>query len=263
MMRRTLWLSMATLWITGCEGQATKFVGDAGSDTGTDTRVDTSVDTAEDPAPDVPADVPVDSPVDVPGEDTGPSEHGECTSSADCGGLPCIRVPDEPGGHWLCQTPPRDEATECVSPFPEYDECCDSSECTAGMNGGCFYTDDFSVSCGGPEPLPHNVCLYDECMTDGDCLASDAGLFCMPANLFGWPRNRCAWGTCKVDSDCTAVEGGYCAPLPDYCCPSHIQGFFCIYPGHCATSADCEDYDSCMGDWDTGGTRCEMYACPL
>jgi hypothetical protein len=198
--------------------------------------------------------------VDTTPDGPGPGEEGECETSADCDGLPCIRVPDEPGGYWICQTPPHEEATECTSPYPGMDQCCESSECTDGLNGACFFTGTFTPFCGVPEPLPHNMCVYDECNSDFDCIEMDRGNVCMPADLYGWPRRRCGWGTCAVASDC---PGGYCAPLSDYCCPSHIQGFFCIYPGSCATDADCEGWDSCVGDWETGGTRCDTVACPL
>ncbi len=251
-------LSCLSIAAAGCGSTAVEFTGDVS----TDGHADGTSDMPTDGPADTAVDVPVDVPVDVGTDDGIVVEHGECTSSADCDGLPCIRVPDEPGGYWLCQSPPRDEATECNSPYPEYDQCCTSADCTEGRHGGCFFTADFSIYCGGPEPLPANVCLYDECMSDAECAASDTGRFCLPADLFGWPRRRCAWGTCKLDTDCTREPGGYCAPLPDYCCPGHIQGFFCIYPGACATQDDCDGWEACMGDWSTGGTICDFYACP-
>ena len=257
--------------LASCGYSSDTFVGDAGdsgsdtaADTGADTPGDTPLDTAWDTPGDTAVDTVADTAIDPPVDDVPPVEHGECNSPADCGGLPCVRVPDEPGGYWICTTRPLDEATSCTSPYPEYDECCTSAECTGGRNGACFYTSTFTPYCGGPMPLDHNMCVYDECMSDSECDSPSPGAsaLCMPANTYGWPRSRCAWGTCKTASDCTAAPGGYCAPLEDYCCPSHIQGFFCIYPGNCDSNGDCTDYDACIGDWVTGGTRCDMYACP-
>jgi hypothetical protein len=257
MTRSTHW-TLAAVLLAGCSGSVSEFVGDGADDPARDTAADTAWD--------VPADVVEDTPGDGPGDvadEDGPPEHGECRTSADCDGRPCIRVPDRPGGHWLCKSAPHDEATECISPYPEMDECCTSAECTDGMRGGCFYTDDITVYCGGPEPIDHNVCIYDECMTAGDCVAEGRGTICLPADLFGWPRRRCVSGTCRVDADCTAAAGGDCAPITDYCCRNHLQGFFCVYPGACSAHEDCPGGEACVGDFETGGTYCDFYACPL
>jgi hypothetical protein len=159
----------------------------------------------------------------------------------------------------MCEDPVWDEATECSSPSTGVDECCTTDDCGEGET--CFYVTNPWGYCGGPAPMPYNRCLSDECASASDCSGIDNAV-CLPRNVLDWPRTRCASGTCRVAPDCTAETGGYCAPVMDYCCPSNIQGFFCIYPGACASHEDCGT-GGCMGDWDTGGTRCESFIpCP-
>jgi hypothetical protein len=216
-------------------------------------------DAAADPAPEADA---VDEAVDDAVEECGAGERGDCASSADCGGRPCVQVPAERCGYWLCEVPGRREATECTSTDPYVDECCDSFECISGMNGGCFYSDWGWGFCGGGL-MPHNRCVYDECDVDSDCTASSPAV-CVPRDVQDWPRRRCAYGACRTSLDCTREEGGFCAPLFDYCCDWRITGFFCIYPGACQRHEDCPDpLWGCVGDVTTGGTRCERIECPL
>jgi len=255
-------LATGAVLLLGCggtvdtEGDATDdSTTDPGADTG-DVSWDPMVDT-EDPGPD-----PVDVPTDTGGEDEpGPDEHGECSSSADCGGRTCVRVPDEPGGYWMCTDPPRDEVTDCTD--PPIDWCCSSDECTDGEEGGCYHAAGGWGFCGGPVFMG-NICIYDGCDTDADC--TDSGLgpgICVPADVHDWPRDRCAWGSCHTAADCTEEPGGYCAPVSDYCCPWRIAGFYCIYPGNCLDHPDCSGGEACVLDTESGGTRCEMVVCPL
>jgi hypothetical protein len=245
--------------------------GDAGADVAADPAEEATGDGPDaepDPLPDagpdaedVPEDVQDDA-ADVLYDVGDVLERGECTSSADCGGRPCVRVPNVPGGYWLCKVPERRETTECSSTDPWVDQCCDSFECIDGMNGGCFFSDWGWGFCGGGL-MPHNVCVYDECSRTSDCTAHSPAV-CVPRDVQDWPRRRCAYGTCRTSRDCTAEPGGFCAPLFDFCCDWRITGFFCIYPGECQYHTDCSsDLEGCVGDPSTGGTRCEVIHCPL
>ncbi|MBI5491043.1 MAG: hypothetical protein HY905_27175 [Deltaproteobacteria bacterium] len=204
------------------------------------------------PADDVASTDDGSPPDDAAADDAGPTESGECRTSADCGGRDCVRVPDEPGGYWVCRAEPPPEATGCLG---EWDQCCNSSECTERPDGGCY----LGTVCAGPY-IEQNVCRYDECTTAADCNASTYGV-CLPRDVRGAARNECLYGTCRVAADCSAAPGGFCAPLDDPCCPGPT-GFHCIYPGRCRSDADCTDGMSCVPD-PAGGTRCDFAACPL
>jgi hypothetical protein len=247
MTRRHVSLIVPCILVCACSSSVDRWT-DAGPDIATDMPGDHGGDVPLE-APDT-ADIPHDSPAD----DGGSGEHGECSSSADCDGRPCVRVPDEPGGYWMCEDPRWEEATECSSPYPDIDECCTTDDCTGGGDVGCFYVISPWGICGGPPPMPHNMCLSDECATASDCSGYENPV-CLPRHVLDWPRTRCASGTCRVASDCTAETGGFCAPVHDHCCPSGIQGFFCIYPGACLTHEDCDE-SVCLGDWETGATTC-------
>ena len=264
------WTILLALLLGGCSGR-----GKVGGDSATQVDPDT-VDVLEDSVLDTPlepedtvGDPDVEPPVDVedgsgdvPVEEIDVEEHGECTSSLDCGGRPCVRVPDEPGGYWLCKVEERREATDCSSTDPWVDQCCDSFECISGANGGCFYSDWGWGFCGGGI-MPHNTCVYDECDRHADCTGGPNPI-CVPRDVQDWPRRRCAYGTCRTSLDCTREDGGFCAPLFDFCCDWRIAGFFCIYPGECQYHTDCSDpLAGCVGDPSTGGTRCEVVHCPL
>jgi hypothetical protein len=210
---------------------------------GDDAAADTVLDAGDDAAADTATD--------------GGGGPGECAGDGDCPSGRCVRVPDEPGGYWLCEDTGWEEATECSSPYPGADECCDASDCDPG--GTCYHVEAPWGSCGGAMPMPHNMCVFDECASEADCPDPDAAI-CLPRWVLGWPRSRCVTGTCRTALACGA---GYCAPLADPCCSWNIQGFFCIQPGACASSEGCAPGASCMGDWDTGGTRCDAFVpCP-
>ena len=196
-----------------------------------------------------------DGPADAPEEELPVTEHGECTSSEDCDGRPCVRVPDEPGGFWTCVDPESEEATECGA--PEVDECCTSDDCTEGEDGGCFYHED--ISCGGPVYMSHNMCFYTECREDDDC---DEDMLCMPKGVYGFLRNTCAYATCRTQLDCSERPEGYCRPLLNPCCPV-IAGYYCVDPEVCETDDDCSDGASCVVNPITGWAVCEIIYCPL
>ncbi|MBW2261513.1 MAG: hypothetical protein JRG91_06015 [Deltaproteobacteria bacterium] len=272
-MRRTLSILPIALLLASC-GSRSRTVGDAGADVQAEPAADAAVDVAPDAADavhdgldaaadagDEPVGDAVDNSDDVP-EESDVLEHGECTSRSDCGGRACVRVPDEPGGYWLCEVPSRREATDCSSSDPWVDQCCHSYECIGGDNGGCFFSDWGWGFCGGAI-MPHNVCVYDECTSATDCTAASPSV-CLPRNIQDWPRRRCAYGTCLTSFDCTREPGGFCAPLFDYCCGWRVRGFFCIYPGACQHHSDCPgDLDGCIGDPSSGGTVCDTIACPM
>jgi hypothetical protein len=270
-----LWTALACAALSASCGGSSNTEGDAG-DAGGEPADDAGVDPRPDggdPAPDVaiePGDPPsdtahVDGGEDPPGDDAGEIdalERGECTSSVECGGRPCVRVPDEPGGYWLCLVPERDEAVECTSTDPWVDQCCSSFECISGVNGGCFYSDWGWGFCGGAI-MPHNTCVYDACSDASDC-TSGPNAICVPRDVQDWPRRRCAYGTCRTSLDCVREPGGFCAPIFDYCCSWRISGFYCIYPGSCQYHGDCPgELNGCLGDLSTGGTRCDIIACPM
>ena len=252
-------------------GSRSETVGDAGTDAPADPGVDAEIDMSADGVhddPDAVADAGEEPAGDaVDGADVEPEEidvleHGTCTSSSDCGGRACVRVPDEPGGYWLCEVPGRREATDCSSADPWVDQCCHSFECISGDNGGCFYSDWGWGFCGGAI-MPHNVCVYDECTRASDCTSASPSV-CLPRNIQDWPRRRCAYGTCRTSFDCTREPGGFCAPLFNFCCDWRVTGFFCIYPGACQHHSDCPgELNGCIGDPPSGGTVCDTIACPL
>ncbi|MFH1434547.1 MAG: hypothetical protein ABIJ56_02405 [Pseudomonadota bacterium] len=232
--------------------------GDAPVDTPADIPPDASRDDipAEDVALDdtIVEDLAPDGPADAPEEELPIIEHGECTSREDCGGRPCVRVPDEPGGYWTCVDPETEEATECDA--PEIDDCCTSEDCTDGEDGGCFYHED--ISCGGPVYMPHNMCFYTECHEDGDC---DEDMLCLPKGVYSLLRNSCAYATCKTQLDCVERPGGYCKPLMNPCCPI-IAGYFCVDPEVCESDDDCDGGASCVVDRTSGWAVCEHVMCP-
>lgn len=248
------------VWVSGCGDN----VSSAGDGTDTPDVIDDRVDTT-DAEPDTPVDTPQEDIAvdDVAVEDTAQDEtpveeHGECTSSADCDGRECIRVPDEPGGYRVCADPPGEEASECTN--PDIDECCTSEDCVDGEDGGCFYSED--RHCWGPVMMPHNQCFYTQCDDDGDC-EGEGEMMCIEAGVFNLLRNTCAYASCKTAADCSERPGGYCKPFMDYCCPIQISGFYCVDPAVCETDDDCDGYRACVPNYDTGWGRCEMVACPM
>ena len=266
-MKTRTWMLLATVLTVmgGCYDSGNGDEDAADQQDAADDRVDLDVppDTPIDvPADDMPADDTAsddtaadDPPTDEPTEDAPPVEHGDCRTSADCGGRACLRVPNEPGGYWVCADPTGEEATSC--PEPEWDECCTSDECTDGADGGCFFSED--RSCGGPYMMPHNMCFYTQCEDDSAC---DFGLMCIEQGVFNLFRNTCAPATCRTEADCADRPGGYCRPFMNPCCPANIQGYYCVDPAVCEDDEDCGGYESCQPNYETGWGTCQMVACP-
>jgi len=185
----------------------------------------------------------------------GTAEHGECTTSADCEGRACLRVPDAPGGFWMCEDPPPPEVTECVAYVTE--DCCNSSVCTAQPDGICYR----APGCCGFLCVVGASCLYDECDTDADCTAAPHGI-CIPRSVRHSPRRTCSYGACRTAADCTAAPGGYCAPIDDGCCDGYLARFVCDYPGGCRSDDDCGPRLECRTGGD-GTAHCSTGGCPM
>lgn len=182
----------------------------------------------------------------------------ECLSDADCDGGACRRVPDEPGGFWSCNDPPRGPVTG-PSTSPEMDRCTGAADCDAGCD--CYLVLELYPGF----LVPHNECLCTECTTDADC-PDPAGSLCLPAGTWEVPRNRCIPVGCRVDDDCTDRAGGNCVGVRDPCSaldPPPFSGKFCRYPGDCVADDDCAS-GRCVADWGnpSGGFHCDMPVCP-
>jgi hypothetical protein len=195
----------------------------------------------------------------------GGSPGGTCTTDGDCPGGACIALAG--GSGWrTCQLPVTGEATSCSGdPGPTPDDCCASSDCTGGSNGGCFGGPLFY--CGGAFPGNANVCVYDECQADADCVAQSSGLrgLCVPGGTFGEKRAHCTYGDCRVDADCQSRSGGQCRPFVDPC-SGRLEGFSCTYADSaCRSDQDCTDISGglpyCQPGTD-GNTQCTDFTPP-
>jgi len=165
------------------------------------------------------------------GVDGGRTKNsGDCESTADCGGDPCVDISS--GGYRACvaKVP---EATACSSPPGG---CCKSADCAASAQGGKCILGPPLPMCGGPLQIPSNVCAVDQCKSASDCSGPNA--ICVPAGVFGRKVASCMTGGCRRDSDCTQGKGGACLPIAGGCCPGPI-GLFCVYEGGCVNQGDC------------------------
>lgn len=159
---------------------------------------------------------------------------GDCQSSADCSGNPCVEA--TPGGYKICQTAPP-EATGCTNDAgPITDGCCTSADC---QGGGLCFDQSKLPACGGPFPASYNACIGDACQGDADCADSEGiPRVCAPRGAWGNPVRACVNAYCKTDADCAAAEGGRCAPVLWACCATPL-GLACVYPGGCTRDSDC------------------------
>ena len=180
----------------------------------------------------------------------GATASGDCETSADCGGDPCVEL--TPGGYRVCQID-YPEASSCLD--PSIDECCTTADCAFGS---CYAT-PIVPFCGGAEQQPFNVCVADQCADDAAC---GAGSICAPAGTLARKVRACAPASCKVNADCTAEPSGVCAPVVDPCC-GYPAGLHCVYPGGCRSNTDCPGGYCELGQ--DGATRCMTGApiCPL
>jgi hypothetical protein len=161
-------------------------------------------------------------------------------------------------------------------PFP----CCpNDAACaqTGKTNARCLPNVDVEVNfCGGAVPFG-NVCRYDECGVDSDCVSQKpAGATvatCLPPGALedDFNSNRdsrynatCAYGVCRTDADCTLHPGGQCtyglAATGGKC--SLVDVLFCAYPsdpcqGNGFTQTACEGGPGwCVPNADGQGREC-------
>ena len=198
-----------------------------------------------------------------------------CTSSANCPGGACWLHLD---GHKACVQPvatPQLDTCFDGGPFP----CCsnDAACKQAGKtNARCLPDIDVAVDfCGGAVPFS-NVCRYDECSVDSDCVAQKpAGATvatCLPAGALvdAFNSNRdsrynatCAYGVCRTDADCTLHPGGQCtfglAATGGKC--SLVDVLFCAYPsdpcqGNGFSQTACGGAGYCVPNANNQGRQC-------
>ena len=184
---------------------------------------------------------------------------GDCKTDADCPGGTC--GPITPGGWLVCHIVPP-QATSCSMPPSPANQCCSSADCKTGQ---CWSTQTLPY-CGGPAEQIYNECMTDQCTSDAECApgANMPPQLCAPAGTFGEPVRFCFPAYCHTDSDCTAQPSGVCRPVTGPCCSTPL-GLGCVYPGGCATSADCGQGDSCQLDPQTGTGTCTSgpVGCPV
>lgn len=167
-------------------------------------------------------------------DDAGPADlgvRGTCSGPAECGGEPCLVVPDSATGWHTCAVDNVPEAVACQGKF---DTCCQSEDCADGPGGKCLSGIPFY--CSGPPPPMANLCTYDECGPQQPCAANQ---LCLPARAFGEPARRCVEAECRDDQGCTSRAGGRCLPFFQPC-RGRLDGFYCVYPDSpCDEDGDC------------------------
>ena len=83
----------------------------------------------------------------------------------------------------------------------------------------------------------HNVCSFDECLTDTDCPTGEACGCADEQSGNGENFNRCFPANCRTDADCGS--GYTCSPSRSGSC-GYLQGYQCHTAGDtCTTDADC------------------------
>lgn len=134
---------------------------------------------------------------------------------------------------------------------PEFADCVNHDECTAGANGRCVGNSHDGW-----------YCTYDECFNDSECPGSicgcDAG--------FRSDHNICfREGNCIIDADCG--DSGYCSPSFGDCGNySGVVGYFCHTSGdECLNDSDCGTdepwgaycaYNKVAGKWVCSDAQC-------
>jgi hypothetical protein len=168
----------------------------------------------------------IGGPSGIGGSPTGTGGSPECTLGMPCAGDGrCVEL--APGAYRVCALPVP-EATQCN--HPGADGCCSSANCATGK---CVVGPLPSSLCSGSSPT--NSCVTDQCGLNNDC---GAGTVCVPAGALGRLAATCLAADCVTDADCTIEPGGHCVPWtgPCSCYPDRLS---CVYPGGCASSADC------------------------
>jgi hypothetical protein len=167
----------------------------------------------------------------------GPTGAGGAMSTGTGGSPPCsLGVPCDGNGRCIELVP--DGYRVCAAPVPEathcghagLDQCCSTDKCATGK---CLVGPLPSSLCSGGTPT--NSCVADQCTSQDEC---GTGAVCVPAGALGRLAASCLPADCFTDSDCTLEPGGHCVPWtgPCSCYPGSLN---CVYPGGCASSADC------------------------
>lgn len=176
--------------------------------------------------------------------------QGECFLASDCMGGDCYEL--TPGGYRVCSQPT--PAGACDDPMS--DQCCADADCMAGK---CVEA-PLGPQCGGPTPLPHNICTTDQCQSDADC---EFGVCLKGGILPGRPVNTCLQAFCLSHGDCNEEPDGVCAAFTGSCC-SGVTAVACVYPSDgCRSDGDCAPDFHC--ELQANRARCVAgaTACPL
>jgi hypothetical protein len=187
----------------------------------------------------------------------GSGSTGDCTRDSDCSRGRCVEL--TVGGYRVCAAGPI-EATECPpsEPGPFENECCNSTDCSAGEL--CVGNPN-SAYCGGPAIPPYNSCATNACDSSEDCEDVENGA-CFPAGFAGFPVATCIAGACRVDADCAGEPAGRCLLVETECC--RLKSLACVYPDGCRSLADCPDESlSCRVVGGRAVCSPEPVECPL
>jgi hypothetical protein len=148
------------------------------------------------------------------------------------------------------------QAVDCPQSFTT--GCKLDSECTAGLNGRCQYTNQ---AC---------ECTYDACATNADCPAG-TDCMCEPmsggAGFTGSPT-QCLPSNCRTDADCG--PGGFCSPSQLngtlWSCGAIVGNFCHTTNDECGVDADClvdpgvALYPACVYSVERGHWVCAAFA---
>ena len=231
-----------------------------GEDEGAIRDAVTGTDTGETGGEDLPSgdEGPADSGrTDAGGDDGGEAQERwrhACDGDDDCAQGSCRPVPE--GGNRACVAKPARWTHDCDYVEPGFDhECCGDEECPGegDLPGFCVA---FEVDyCGGPAPMPRNICRIEGCLGDATC---GDGKACAPAGYLSLPWSRCVDAACAADGDCSARAGGECRPLLGGGFCAGLLGFYCTYADDpCRTDADCPGHRRCVpAGTEAGGTAC-------
>ena len=186
----------------------------------------------------------------------GGKNSGDCDDTVPAQACPQGETCKEltPGGFRTCSKPPV-EATSCHEHDPgSMDQCCTSKDCSEGK---CFSSTQMPQwSCGGAQPVEHNVCMADQCSSDDDCKQDGSPRICVAAGAVGNAVSYCLRASCHTDADCSAEPGGICAPVRQPCCRA-LAGLLCVYPTHgCRSDSDCPQ-GHCEADFTRGVAECK------
>ncbi len=195
-------------------------------------------------------------------EDGGGAEDGgegarwrhACDDDTDCQQGRCRAIPE--GGNRFCVGDPHRRVHDCEHLEPGFEnECCADDDC-AGEGDLPRFCVAFEVGyCGGPAPMPINVCRSEGCLNDSGC---GDGKACAPGGFWRLSWSTCVHASCAWDGDCTARAGGQCRPFSGAGFCDGLLGFFCTYADDpCRTDADCPAPKRCVpAGTEAGGTGC-------